>query len=76
LTKLEIIDILSEKSNLKKKDVKLVVDGFLEQIKKVVNTEDKIEIRGFGTFFLQKKSAREIKSPLAEKVISTPAKTV
>ncbi len=76
MTKSDIVNILSEQHLLKKKDVSLIIDGFLQQVLENTKKDKKIEIRGFGSFFLHKKKARQIKSPFADKAVDIPAKTI
>jgi len=74
MTKLEIIDYLAKKSDVKKKDITFIVDRFLGEIKKSVNDGEKVEIRGFGTFHPEIKKARKVHSPIANKIVDVPQK--
>jgi DNA-binding protein HU-beta len=76
LTKTSIVDELTQKSGLKKKEVIFIVDNFLEKIKESVAEGETVEIRGFGTFFLNDKKARKVFSPIANKKIDVPAKSL
>ncbi len=76
MTKTEIVNFISLKCGIKKKEVALVVDTFLEQIKESVKDSQKVEIRGFGTFYQAVKKARKIHSPIAERILDVPSKTV
>jgi nucleoid DNA-binding protein len=75
LTKKEIVDSLynrKELSNLKKSDISLVVNLFLETVLQEVTKGNKIDLRGFGIFSLQEKKGRQIFSPIAQKNIDVP----
>ena len=76
MTKTEIVNYISLKCGIKKKDVAKVVDTFLEQVKESVKDNQKVEIRGFGTFYQAVKKARKVHSPIAERVLNVPSKTV
>ena len=75
MTKSDIVDRLTRQSGLKKKEVTYIVDNFIEKIKETALKGEKIEIRGFGTFYKSEKKARKLFSPIAGKDIDVPAKT-
>ena len=75
MTKSDIVDRLTRQSGLKKKEVTYIVDNFIEKIKETALKGEKIEIRGFGTFYKSEKKARTLFSPIAGKDIDVPAKT-
>ena len=53
MNKSELIDILAKKrSHLERKDVELAVACIIEQMSKALMANDRIEIRGFGSFSL------------------------
>ncbi len=74
MTKTDIIELLVRRSGLKRKDVVYIVDGFIERIIDSAIKGDKVEIRGFGTFYLALKKPRLVFSPIAGKKIQVPAK--
>ncbi len=74
MTKSEIVELLSQQSGMRKKDVLYIVDNFLDKIKASISQGDKVEIRGFGTFYQIEKKARRIYSPIAKKNIDVPSK--
>lgn len=74
MTKSEIVERLTVQSGLKKKEVLYIVDNFIEKIIDSSANGEKVEIRGFGTFYLVNKKARKVYSPIAGKKIDVPAK--
>jgi DNA-binding protein HU-beta len=76
LTKLQIIDLLRENSNLDKKDIAKLINNFFDIIKDSIDKDNKIDIRGFGTFYKLNKKARKIKSKIAGGIIDVPAKSI
>ena len=74
MTKSEIIDRLTMQSGMRKKEVLYVIDNFIDKIKESIVLGDKVEIRGFGTFYPAEKKARMVFSPIAGKKIDVPAK--
>lgn len=76
MRKNEIADIIARESSLTKKDVLQTINRFLSIVKETVIDGDKVELRGFGTFFLSEKNSRQIYSPIADKNIDVPPKAV
>jgi DNA-binding protein HU-beta len=75
MTKSDIVDRLTQQSGLKKKEVSYIVDNFIEKIKECALNGDRVEIRGFGTFYKSEKKARKVFSPIIKQNIDVPAKT-
>ncbi len=74
MTKSDIVQRLTVQSGLRKKEVLYIIDNFLDRIKECVRNGEKVEIRGFGTFYQNEKKARSVFSPIAGKTIEVPAK--
>lgn len=54
MTKSELIDILTKKQpHLERKEVELAVSCMIENMSKALMNNDKVEIRGFGSFSLR-----------------------
>jgi nucleoid DNA-binding protein len=76
VTKTDIADSIREKCSLDKKDILYVIDQFVEGIINSVNNGNTVEIRGFGTFSREERKSRTVFSPMAQKKIEVPAKSV
>jgi nucleoid DNA-binding protein len=76
LTKHEIVDQLTRQSGMKRREVGYIVDNFLELILKNLDTENRIEIRGFGTFSRVLRKERRVYSPIAGRNLDVPARSV
>ena len=64
MTKAELIDKISEKKpGLTRKQVEVVVNTVLDSIKFALAKEDKVEIRGFGSFRIRHRRAKEGRNP-------------
>jgi integration host factor subunit beta len=57
-TKADIVDALYEKSGLSRKEIRKIIDLFIEEIKKALLQRNIIELRGFGTFDIKIRKAR------------------
>jgi len=76
LTKYEIVDILTRQSGLKKREVLYIIDNFLDIILKSLDADDRVELRGFGTFNRVDRKSRKVFSPIAGRNLDVPARSV
>jgi nucleoid DNA-binding protein len=75
MTKSDIVERLTRQSGMKKKEVLYIIDNFIDKIIECALKGDKVEIRGFGTFYQVEKKARKVFSPIIGKNIEVPHKT-
>ncbi len=59
VTKADIIDAIYQKKGISRKDIKTVVDSFLDEIKNSLIANHIIELRGFGTFEIRIRKGRQ-----------------
>jgi integration host factor subunit beta len=59
ITKAEIVDAIYSKVKMEKREIKDVVDLFLEEVKSALVSYKAIELRGFGTFEIKIRKGRE-----------------
>jgi len=76
LTKQELIDIVSEKAGLTKKDTAGVLEVFLETIVDSLKRGEKVALVGFGSFEAKTRKAREGRNPATGETIQIAARTV
>ncbi len=77
MTKAELIDRISEKRlNLTRKQVEVIVNTVLDSIKDALSRDDKVEIRGFGSFRVRFRRAKEGRNPKTGETVSVPPKKV
>jgi integration host factor subunit beta len=77
MTKAELIDKISEKKlSLTRKQVEVVVNTVLDGIKDALSRDDKVEIRGFGSFRIRHRRAKEGRNPKTGEAVSVPPKKV
>jgi integration host factor subunit beta len=75
MIKSELIDALANKQpNLERKDVELAVACMLEQMSKALTANDRIEIRGFGSFSLHYRPSYTGRDPRSGAELNLPAK--
>ncbi len=63
MTKADIVENIADNTGLTAKDVRIVVEQFLEEVKKCLAEGDHLEIRGFGTFKVKNLQARKARNP-------------
>jgi nucleoid DNA-binding protein len=63
MTKADIVDQISERTGLTKKDVAETVDSFLNAVARALANGHHIEIRGFGTFRVKDRKSRIARNP-------------
>jgi len=77
MTKSQLIEALAQKqTHLMQKDVELAVKLVLDQISAALARQDRVEIRGFGSFSLHHRPARLARNPKTGESAHTPAKYV
>ena len=55
-----------------KKDIGRAVDIIIETVSESLDQGDRIEIRGFGSFSVRKRKARQTKNPKTGKIVDIP----
>jgi len=77
MTKAELVDKIAEKKpGLTRKQVEVIVNTVLDGIKDALSREDKVEIRGFGSFRIRHRRAKEGRNPKTGETVSVPPKKV
>ncbi len=77
MTKAELIDNVSKKvDGLTRSQVDVLVSTVFGSIKDALSVGDKVEIRGFGSFRLRFRAAREGRNPKTGEVVRVPEKHV
>lgn len=71
-----LVNSISTKSELSKKDVETVIDTMVEEITNSLRAGDKVTLTGFGTFKVSNRAAREGINPQTKAKIQIPAMTV
>lgn len=77
MTKSELIERLGTKRpELTPKDIEVSVRVILDQISCVLERKERVEIRGFGTFGILHRLARNGRNPKTGIIVAVPAKDV
>lgn len=75
MTKSELIERLAfDHGGVNKKEAELVVNTIFDSIGSALIDGDRVEIRGFGSFTIRERDAREARNPKSGEVVKIPAK--
>ncbi len=74
ISKAELVELVSEKTNLTKKDIKIIVDAFFEQMQQSLKKGIKVQLTGFGTFEVRRRKAKVGVLPGTTDPLKIPAK--
>lgn len=73
MTKSELIERLSEEHDLlNRKDAEAVINVIFDGIGSALSQGDRVEIRGFGSFSVRERAAREARNPKSGEVVDIP----
>lgn len=76
MTKADLVEKVAERTGLTRTDVAVVVDSFLDTVKKTLEGGNNIEIRGFGTFKIKLRKSRKARNPRTGEVVPVPDRKV
>lgn len=76
MTKADLVEEVASLSNLSKKSSEVAVNTFFQSIVDSLQRQEKIELRGFGSFKLRHRKAREGRNPKTGEKVHVPAKIV
>jgi nucleoid DNA-binding protein len=70
VTKSDLVNRMSEATGWTKVDCDIILNGFLANIIESLQEGDRVEIRGFGSFFVKERQPRLVKNPKTNQIIS------
>jgi DNA-binding protein HU-beta len=76
MTKLEIVEKISETISQPKIDIEKVLDEFVQISQETLKTGDKVSLTGLGSFSTKEKAARTARNPKTGAPVQVPAKKV
>ena len=75
MTKSELVERLVDANGaLSRKESELVVNIIFDSMCEALQSGEKVEIRGFGSFTIRERDAREARNPKSGDVVKIPAK--
>jgi integration host factor subunit beta len=76
MTKAELVDQVTTLGDLTRRDGEVIVETFFEGIISALRADDKVEIRGFGSFRTRQRNPRTGRNPKTGDKVEVPAKRV
>jgi len=70
VTKADIVDAVYQKIGMNRKEIGMVMDRVLSEIKDALMESRTIELRGFGTFEVKMRKARPRRNPRTGEIIA------
>ena len=77
MTKRDLIDEINKRfPHLSHRDAEVIVNSIFDAMVEALGQGDRIEIRGFGSFVVKHRRAREGRNPKSGEIVSVAAKRV
>jgi integration host factor subunit beta len=76
MTKVDLVDKVVELGDLTRRDGEIIVETLFESIVGALKANDKIEVRGFGSFRTRQRKPRTGRNPKTGAAVAVPAKRV
>jgi len=76
MTKADLVEEISRVTGLNKKDTSIIVNEVITNICRALAEGDKVELRGFGSFKVKERRARQARNPRTGAGVQVPAKLV
>jgi DNA-binding protein HU-beta len=76
VTKDQLVDVLASQTELTKKKVEEVIEGFVDEVTKQIKKGNKVMLTGFGTFCTSQRAARMGINPHTKEPLKIPAMSV
>ncbi len=74
MNKMDIINKLATDINVNQKIAKIAVDTIIDSIKKAITKDERVEIRGFGSFTLREYRAYRGRNPKSGETVNVEPK--
>ncbi len=72
MTKADIVDKIASGTGLTKLETEAIIEGFFSTVIDSLKNGNGIEIRGFGTYKVKKKNARQARNPKTGEQVFVP----
>jgi integration host factor subunit beta len=76
MVRAEIINQVAQELGLTKKKASVAVNTVFRSITEALARGDKVELRGFGSFTIRHRKARQGRNPKTAEIVHVPAKKV
>ncbi len=76
MTKADLVEEVIKASNLSKRHAEIIVNTVFHSIIEALQRDDKIELRGFGSFRVRRRRSRQGRNPKTGDRVEVPAKRI
>jgi integration host factor subunit beta len=76
MTKADLVDHVVALGDLTRRDGEIIVETLFESVIAALRADDKVEVRGFGSFRTRKRNSRTGRNPKTGAAVEVPAKRV
>ncbi len=76
MTKADLVDKVTSLGDLTRRDGEIIVDLLFDAVIGALKANDKVEIRGFGSFRTRQRNSRTGRNPKTGESVAVPAKRV
>lgn len=76
MTKIDLTDRVAALGDLTRRDSEIIVETMFDAIVSALKQDDKVEIRGFGSFRTRQRNSRTGRNPKTGASVAVPAKRV
>jgi integration host factor subunit beta len=76
MTKAELVEEVAKVSDLTKKHSETIVNTVFQSIVDALHKDEKIELRGFGSFRIRQRRSRQGRNPKTGEKVHVPAKKI
>ena len=76
MKKIDLVNIITKKSDINKNDVSQVINLFIEEINAALIDGHNVYLRGFGSFTLKKREKKVARNITKKESVIVPAHTV
>ena len=76
MTKADLVDLVVAGGDLTRRDGEIIIETFFGGIAEALRSDDKVEIRGFGSFRTRRRNSRTGRNPKTGSKVDVPAKRI
>ena len=69
MTKSDIVNEVSMATGLTKVETEIVIEGIIQSISNAMKRSERVAIRGFGSFKVKKRKARQARNPATQEIV-------
>jgi integration host factor subunit beta len=76
MTKADLIELIAKRSDLPKKPAEIIVNTIFQSVTEALESGEKVELRGFGSFRMKVRDARTARNPKTGEKVQVDMKKV